>query len=98
MKGYMNNVYNRPLPNNLSQVQLKLQHKIRNRNLAVFSFLGAPLILICLRKTSIGLKDMTSIEILPNNSNNNLSTNIINKSGIFLMLSNLNNKLPSWVK
>jgi hypothetical protein len=27
-----------------------------------------------------------------------LSTNIINKSGIFLMLSNLKNKLPSWVK
>ena len=56
MRGYMNNVYYRPFPHNLSDTQLKLQHKIKNRNLAapaIFSFLGAPLILICLRKTAI---------------------------------------------
>lgn len=94
----MKKVHNRSFPDNLSQAQLKVQHKIRNRNLAIFSFLGAPLILICLRRTAIALKDVSSIEILPNNSNNNLSTNILNKSGIFLMLSNLNNKIPSWVK
>ena len=98
MRGYINNVYNRPFPANLNQTELKIQHKIRNRNLAIFSFLVAPLILICLRKTGLGLNDMSSIEILPNNSNNNLSTNILTKSGIFLMLSNLNNKIPSWVK
>ena len=98
MRSYMKFVYNRDLPVNISNTQQKLQHKIRNRNLAIFSFLGAPLILICLRKTALGLKDMSSIEILPNNSNNDLSTNNLNKSGIFLMLSTLNNKIPSWVK
>lgn len=98
MRGYMKTVYNSNFPTNISEEHLKLHQKIRNRNLAIFSFIGAPLILICLRKTAITFKDMSSIEISTNNSNNNISTNILNKSGIFLMLSNLNNKIPSWVK
>jgi len=97
MKGYMNTVHNRPFPTGLSSEQLVIQRKLRNRNLAIFSFLGAPLILICLRKTSLGLKDLTSIEV--NSINNNLSAEKnIQTSGLLLLLSKLNNKMPNWLK
>jgi hypothetical protein len=97
MKGYMNTVHNRPFPTGLSSEQLVIQRKLRNRNLAIFSFLGAPLILICLRKTSLGLKDLTSIEV--NSINNNLSAEKnIQTSGLLLLLSKLNKKMPNWLK
>lgn len=99
MKGYMNTVYSRGFPESLNPQELKAAIKLRNRNLGLFSIFGAPLILICLRKTSIGLKDMSSIEINPiesklatPNVNNNL------QSSIFLILSKLKNKIPNWLK
>lgn len=100
MKGYMTTVYNRPFPDKITPQALKAAQKIRNRNLGLFSVFGAPFILICLRKTSVGLKDMTSIEINPIDSkletpnvNNNLQS-----SSIFLILSKLKNKIPNWLK
>ncbi len=97
MKGYMSTVHNRAFPTNISPKELQALIKIRNRNLGLFSIFGAPLILICLRKTSLGLKDMTSIEINP--TENQISSTISQQSsGIFLMISKFIEKIPNWLK
>jgi len=94
MKGYMSTVHNRAFPTNISPKELQALIKIRNRNLGLFSIFGAPLILICLRKTSLGLKDMTSIEINP--TENQISSTISQQSsGIFLMISKFIEKIPN---
>ncbi len=49
LKGYSKYVHNRPYEKNLSIEALRLQERIRSRNLAAFAFLGAPAILIALK-------------------------------------------------
>ena len=115
LKSYMKYVHNRPYDTNLNAMQRQVQQKIRNRNLAIFVFLGAPTILYCLRQSSISIKNVGSINFPLSESsslalqssgyspsvrsdtqiNNNNSSNIINS---ILLLSNINKKIPNWVK
>lgn len=100
LKSYMKYVHNRPYDSDLTIIQKQIQQKSRNRNLALFVFLGAPAALICLRNSAVSLKDIASIN-LPLSStstsqiSNNNSSNIINS---ILLLSNINKKIPNWVK
>ena len=92
LKSYMKYVHNRPYESNLTAAQRQIQQKNRNRNLALFVFLGAPAVLYCLRKSSISIKDVASINFpLSGTSssqiNDNNSSNIINS---ILLLSNIN--------
>lgn len=84
MRSYLKLVHNKPFPANLPSDQLEIQRKLKNQNLAIFGFMGvAPLMLICLRGTALGFKDMASIGITPNNTNNSLVTNNLNNSSLF---------------
>jgi hypothetical protein len=91
LKGYMKLVHNRPYDKSLNTAQLGLQQAIRRRNLALFSLFGAPLILYGLRSSSIGLKNMVDINL-------ESDINKTNNSGLFLLLSKINNKIPNGVK
>lgn len=110
LRTYMKLIYNRPYPTNIPSTELAAHKLLRNHNLAVFSLIGVPAIIMILRKSSLGLKDMVSIDISSGSSNapNELeeSENKIYKSaqrsGLFLILSNLNKTinqiLPNWFK
>uniref|UniRef100_UPI0030DE56CE hypothetical protein n=1 Tax=Squamanita imbachii TaxID=2976389 RepID=UPI0030DE56CE len=103
LRSYMKYVYNRPYEPNIDIIQKRKQDFIRNRNLGVFLFLGAPLTLFNLNKSAISYKEMGSINFfIPNSTEletTNNSSNIINKnSSLFLILSNLKKKIPNWVK
>jgi len=102
LRSYIKHVHNRPYAPNLDIASRRLQEIGRNRSLLGFVIFGAPLVLLSLKHTAISLKNMASIDIslgnpvdLSHTDNNN--SNIINKS-FFLLISNLKNKIPKWVK
>ena len=101
LRSYMKYVHNRPFEPNLTPTQRQLQQKARNRQLAIFSLVGAPLILVCLKKSSPYFKDIISINYdfssaaQPSSQINNNSSNIVNS--IFLF-SYINKKIPKWIK
>lgn len=104
MMTYMNHVYNSRYPAHLDSVSLKAHKLLRNHNFAVFSFIGAPMIMMLLKKTSLGLKDVATITSSSETLNpSGLTDDVnLNKTGFFLFLSNFNKKLseicPKWVK
>ena len=100
LKGYMRYVHNRPYDNNLTEIQKKMQNKIRNRLLAGFVFAGAPVMLMALKTVAISTKDMFSIEVNSASTANAEEENIsiLGFIGLFL------NRLPllkhhrAWIK
>ena len=88
LKGYMKYVYNRPLPSKLTNEQTLRELKLRNRNLAIFSLMAAPLFMVLLRMSTPGLKDMFDVNLSTVDLNNNTN-------GFYLFLSQLNSKIPS---
>jgi hypothetical protein len=102
LRSYIKHVHNRPYAPNLDIASRRMQEIGRNRTLLGFLIIGAPLVLLSLKYTAISLKNMASIYFLIGNpvdfsqiDNNN--SNIINKS-FFLLISNLKNKIPKWLK
>lgn len=100
LRSYMKYVHNRPFENNLSIDESKYQKGIRRRNLAAFVLVGAPLILFGLKTFAIPLKDFGSIEVLTgkSNSSESFATSKVSTSGLFLILSKLNDRVPDLVK
>ena len=102
LKYFMKYVHNRPYAPNLNSMERQLQQQMRNRQLAFFIIFGTPAILVCLRKSAISLKDLSTVDIplgISNNSqiDNNNNSNMIN-STLFIILSKVNNKIPNWLK
>ena len=97
LRGYMKYVHNKPYPRNLTLQQLTVEKNLRNRNLALFLLLGAPLTLFSIRTTSLSIKDLASIELFSGGGSSTDSQSS-NTSSLFLFLSNVNKKLPNWVK
>lgn len=95
LKNYMKHVHNRPFSSGISDAERLIQKNIRRRNLAIFLVIGAPLMLVSIRKTSMYVGDVLSVEYnkeLGDNGNN------LNKSGLLFILSNLYKNIPSWLK
>ena len=98
---YINKVKNRPIPSYINTATLlELHLKRREIQLAIFSVLGAPLIVSVLRHSAIPLKDMVSIELIGGNETNVTNTTRVNNNkGIFLILVNkIINYIPYWIK
>lgn len=102
LRSYMKYVHNRPYAPNLDNTTRQLQVTLRNRQLAAFVVIGAPLVLFGLKQSAISIKEIGSINIpldsstLSNTDNNN-NLNLTNSS-LFLLLSNINKKIPNWIK
>lgn len=64
LKGYMKYVHNRPYEINIDSKTLEALKKNINRNLALFVFLGIPVILICLKHPAIKLKNTFCLQII----------------------------------
>lgn len=97
LKGYMKYVHNRPYNMSPKSISLEMQKSIRRRNLFIFSLFGAPLALYALRTSSIGVKNMIEINLLDVSEKNMINKN--ESSSLFLLLLNqINNKIPTWVK
>ena len=90
LKGYIKYVHKRPYPKEISSAQRSAEMLLRNRQLAGFSLFGAPITLILIKHLGLSFKDKVSIS-----TNTNIS---VANSGLFLLLSNLNKKIPDWVK
>jgi hypothetical protein len=95
LRSYKKQVYNRPYPLNISAAEREIQLAARNRQLAIFAIVGAPLAIMFLRRTAIQLKDMISINYSLGSSSDKVTKN---NSGLLLLLSNLNKKTPNWIK
>ena len=89
-------VYYRPYPSNLTGVNLQRAQAIRNRNLMLFSVIGAPIILFSVKSAGLLAKDIFTIDALnTSGTDTNKNSNVLN-SGLFLFISQI--KLPKWLK
>lgn len=106
LRSYMKHVHNRPFDHSIGAPSIQLQKSKRLRELGIFTLLGLPISLIALRFSGIGLKNMIDISITggaqieenPINSVGTLATPSMSNFGLFLLLSKINNKIPSWIK
>ena len=100
LKSYMKFVHNRPFDPGLSK---KSQVMFRNRQLGCFLFIGAPLLMFSIKKSGVLLKDIVTVNAtISPNANLTVDQNILkinsNESGLFMIISNLYNKIPNMVK
>ena len=103
LKSYMKHVYNRSYPTNYTPSEIRLERKSRNIHLALFSIIGPPIILLALRHSAFHLKDIITVNVPLGESNPSISdpksSNLMNESSsILVFLSNLNKKIPDWLK
>lgn len=100
LKSYMKYVHTRPYKPNLTLLDKNLEQSVRNRQLAIYLMFGIPLTLFVLRKSGNLYKDMASINFPLGSSTDSQTDNNIsnNNSSLFLLLSNITKKIPSWVK
>lgn len=111
LRAFIKYVHNRPMAPNLNASQLALTRSVRDKQLLIFSILGVPITLLFLKYSSLGLKDVFTLSSpsldkgggesggplqLGQLENNNKTINT--NSSLFLLLSNLNKKIPSWLK
>ena len=89
MRGYVKFVYNRPYTPNLNPQALHFERLSRNKNLAVFALVGAPLLIVSSKFVAVKLKDMITLD-LPFPSRGETST-VLENSGIEGSPNNLNN-------
>lgn len=97
VKSYMKYVHNKPMAAGLSPSELKWQRAQKNRYLGLFCIIGAPLTMFLLRSSTIPFKDMFTLTVGGGSQVETNNSNLINSS-LFLFLSNLNKKIPSWLK
>ena len=92
-------VHNRPFEKNMDPTAIRLETNLRNRRLAIFYLLSLPAMLVLSNYTAVQIKDIVSIDVdIAGNDNNNLENNNLNKTGLFLILSNLSKKVPNRIK
>lgn len=94
LRSYVKHVYNQPYQK--TGVDLNLQKAVRNRNLAIFSLVGAPLTLVLLKALSPSLKEIISVSF-PIGNESQLDNNKNLLPG-FTVFSFLNKKIPNWLK
>ena len=99
LKGYMKYVQNRPFDTSLNGELLSVEKKIRSRNLAFFSLIGAPALIYLLRTNSPLFKNIVDVSVLGSGTEVefNSNRNIVN-NGLFLFISKINSRIPSWLK
>jgi hypothetical protein len=108
LKTYIRYVHNRPFEAGLSPKQLEYRRLFRNRQLALFCFLGAPATLLVLKQSAIPMKEMfnqiltlgggSQVENGGSQVENTNSKFIPSNSTLFFILSNLNKKIPNSIK
>jgi hypothetical protein len=111
LRSYLTHIHNRPYDPNLSANARRLQEIVRRRHLLGFVLIGAPLTLLSIRQAGLGLKDILSVEIKSDGLLNsvgeasNLQTTVSEENNsndkinsLFLLLSNINKKIPNWIK
>ena len=99
LRSYMKFVHNRPFEKNMDPTAIRLETNLRNRRLAIFYLLSLPAMLVLSNYTAVQIKDIVSIDVdIAGNDNNNLENNNLNKTGLFLILSNLSKKVPNRIK
>ena len=100
LRTYIKLIHNRPLQPNLSDSARKLALVQKNRNLMLFVILGAPFVIFTLKNTAVKLKDLGSINVSLESSNqseiNNSSS--INNSTLFWLITTVYNKIPNCLK
>ena len=95
LKNYLKYVHNRPFEAGLSKSELDIQKIGRKRQLGFFCVLGAPLVMLLIRSTSISFKDMLTLTIGGDSQAANNSSNTVNS---IIFFSYLNKKIPNWLK
>ncbi len=102
LRTYIKLVHNRPLQPNLSDTARNLQLAKKNRNLMLFIFVGAPLVIFSLKKSAVQLKDLGSVNVSIESSTesqiNNSSNINNNNSSLFWLITTIYNKIPNWLK
>ena len=97
MRSYVKHDYKREFDKNLSFEVLQAQKAARNKNLAIFALICAPITLGLIKLTSTPLSEILSLELPIQYTNQNLMENPQNK-GIFLLISKIKNYIPEWLK
>lgn len=95
LKTYLNRVHNRPFDITLSKSEINYQRIVRNKQLAFFFVIGAPLVMSMLRVTAVSFKDIFDLTIGGYSQAANTNSNTVNS---IIFLSSLNKKIPSWLK
>ena len=100
LRAFMKYVYNRPYDPSISKA---IQVNLRRTELGGFLFIGAPLLLFVMNKSALSLKDMIMIHTTLNrpadiNIDQNIFNNFNNEGGLFMLISNLNKKIPNTLK
>lgn len=95
LKTFIREVHNRPFKSGLSQSEINRELKSRQKYLAFFCVLGAPLVMSALRITGVSFKDMFDLTIGGESQAANNNSNTVNS---IIFLSYLNKKIPKWLK
>src|ERR1700727_1763723 len=107
LKSYIKIVHNRPYPVNITHYQKLIEDASRKRQLALFSILGAPIVIGAFKLGSIAFKDVFSINLPLANStdsdllteNNNNNSEVLNSSSsLFLLFNKIIKIIPHWLK
>uniref|UniRef100_UPI0030E408C9 cytochrome c oxidase subunit 3 n=1 Tax=Daedaleopsis nitida TaxID=1140402 RepID=UPI0030E408C9 len=101
MRTYLKYVHHRPYNSNITEKQRVLLQRVRNRQLLFYSIVGAPLAMYILNKGALSLKDKVTFTINPTIDNSNsleTNENTSLNSSVILLLLQLNNKIPNWLK
>ena len=108
IKNYLRHVHNRPFAPYLNEIQMKSERLLRNKQLAAFSLLGAPLILFSIKYSGLAMipiplgqgVDMLTFNIFGSSHTPTVisdNSEVLN-SGLFLIINKIKNKLPKWLK
>jgi len=98
IRNYVKHVHNRPFRPLISDVERNLQILQRRRLLTYFGFIAAPAIILGLQVFSASHKDMLTIDVASNNSNNDTDNNLKTSGTFFALLIQFKNQLPNWFK
>ena len=99
IKTYMSQIHSLPIPAEFNTELLRRRYIHRkNIQLAIFTFVGAPLIVYGIRSIGIGLGDMITFEPQFNSGLTTSSTSHTNQSYFILFLKNITKYIPSWAK
>ena len=96
LRSFIKYVHNRPMLPNLNPSHIAQNRLLRDKQLAIFAVLGVPLTVMFLKFSAIGLNDVFTLTY---GGGSQIDNNMINtNSSLFLLLSNFNKKIPSWLK
>lgn len=98
---YIRYAHNRPFELGIGAAGLLRQEMTINKHLVLFLLLSGPIVLFLITMSpGLTLNDLFDIHLSGSTAEVtiNNSPNLINNSGLLLLLSRINNKIPTWVK